>query len=778
MEKEGFETKKGILLDSCERDKSDGGAESSDIKESSIVNNQTALSLEGNKCEKEELKNVSSHDGEVLKLQSEVSEVDVPQVLKDGLEKESFSEVRELDAPTDKKMGEETVDAYDKNQAKLPGVGNSVDVREKSSDPESGKRSHELKEGVHSDTDSDSKILEQGFDEGEEEPVFDGTEVFEMEGERNTFSQSLNNDSEGQVSAWPEKAVALTNFVRQKSLIAVSTVLRRLSGKSDDGQVDPDEYNNWKRENSSKEDGSFLAESDAQKVSNKSAEKSVWNPLNLVRISRGASGEDKSLQVESIEDLTHPIAMKGRIILYTRLRCLGCKETRRYLHGKRLRYVEINIDVYPNRKQELEKISGSSAVPKVFFNEVLIGGLMELKILEESGKLDEKVEYVITEPPPYEAPLPPLSGEDDLSSSGAIDELALIVRKMKGSISIKDRFYKMRRFTNCFIGSESVDFLSQDQYLEREDAVEFGRKLGNKLFFRHVTDENTFEDGNHLYRFLDDDPLVSQCQNITRGIAEAKPKAITEISSRLRFLSCAILEAYASEDGNHLDYRSIHGSEEFARYLRITEELQRVELSDMTREEKLSFFINLYNMTAIHAILVSGHPSGALERRKFFGDFKYVIGGSTYSLSGIYNGILRGNQRPPYNLIKQFRMNDKRLKVALPYPEPLVHFALVSGTRSGPALRCYSPGNIDQELIESARNFLRTGGLYIDLTANVAYVSKILKWYGVDFGKNEMEVLKHAANYLDATESQALLDLLSKSQLKVIYQPFDWGLNH
>lgn len=74
-----------------------------------------------------------------------------------------------------------------------------------------------------------------------------------------------------------------------------------------------------------------------------------------------------------------------------------------------------------------------------------------------------------------------------------------------------------------------------------------------------------FEDGNHLYRFLDDDPLVSQCQNIPRGIIEVKPKLIVEISSRLRFLSSAIFEAYASDDGKHVDYRSIHGSEEFAR---------------------------------------------------------------------------------------------------------------------------------------------------------------------------------------------------------------------
>jgi len=85
---------------------------------------------------------------------------------------------------------------------------------------------------------------------------------------------------------------------------------------------------------------------------------------------------------------------------------------------------------------------------------------------------------------------------------------------------------------------------------------------------------------------------------------------------------------------------------------------------DLSREEKLAFFINLYNMMTIHAISILGHPDGALERRKLFGEFKYVIGGSTYSLSAIQNGILRGNQRPPYNLKKPFGAKDKRLKVS------------------------------------------------------------------------------------------------------------------
>ncbi|KAJ1406798.1 Winged helix-like DNA-binding domain superfamily [Sesbania bispinosa] len=602
------------------------------------------------------------------------------------------------------------------------------------------------------------------------EPVFDGTEIPGMEANRSTSTRKsdADQDSPGVV----EKAVALKNFVKEKSAVAVSTMLRRLSGKRDEGAV-----GNSDDEGKDVSDISKVGETKVD--SEKPVEKFGWNPLNYIKKSSDVDVESKTEQRDSIkEGLPPPIAMKGRIILYTKLGCQESKEIRLFLRMKRLGYVEINIDVYPSRKMELEKVSGSTSVPKVYFNEILIGGLSALKTLDESGKLDEKIDFLITEAPLFETPSPPLSGEDDVSSSGVLDEMALIVRKMKESVAVKDRLYKMRRFTNCFLGSEAVDFLSEDQYLERQEAVDFARKLASKLFFRHVLDEDLFEDGNHLYRFLDDDPIVvSQCHNIPRGIITTKPKPIAEIASRLWFLSLAMFEAYVSEDGRHVDYTSMHGSEEFARYLRIVEELQRVEIWDLSREEKLAFFINLYNMMAIHAILVLGHPDGPLERRKLFGEFKYVIGGSTYSLSAIQNGILRGNQRPPYNIKKPFGAKDKRSKVALPYPEPLIHFALVYGTRSGPALRCYSPRNIDEELLDAARNFLRSGGVVIDLAAKSAYASKILKWYSIDFGKSEVEVIKHVSNYLDPADSEILLDLLATSELKVTYQPYDWGLN-
>ncbi|KAK9166656.1 hypothetical protein Scep_001847 [Stephania cephalantha] len=662
-------------------------------------------------------------------------------------------------------------DHVDVDKHSVPDYG----VMESSHDPLVGGRKIEIK-----NLEDLRQCIEKIISEEEVEPVFDGTEIPELETLRSTSRLSLDPEAEEQGSAWPERATALKNFVKEKSAVAVSSVLRRLSGKRDEDDGLP--IDEVKSDNSA----SISSEEDESNSGGKlkdpqrTMERSTWNPLNYLKMGWDVDTHNTLEQEEgdSAQNVLQLPAMRGRVTLYTRLGCKECREIRFFLYQKRIRYVEINIDVYPSRKNEVEKLTESSTVPKVFFNEYPVGGLNVLKSMDESGKLDEEINKLITEEPSHAAPLPPLSGEDDESCRGAVDELALVVKKMQESILVKDRFYKLRIFNKCFLGSDAVDFLSVDQDLSREDAIQFGQKLVRQHFFRHILEENLFEDGNHLYRFLDDDPVVSsQCYNIPRGIIDMKPKSISEIASRLRFLSLAIFEAYTSEDGRHIDYRNLHGSEEFARYMRVVEELQRVDMKDMSREEKLSFFINLYNMMAIHVILVVGYPTGPLERRKMLGDFKYVIGGCSYSLSAIHNGILRGNQRPPYNIAKPFGLKDRRSKVVLSYPEPLVHFALVSGTRSGPALRCYSPGDIDKELVEAARNFLRNGGLIVDPEAKVASVSKILKWYSVDFGKNETEVLKHAANYLESSKLEQILDLVADEQLKVGYQPYDWGLN-
>lgn len=384
---------------------------------------------------------------------------------------EPLEGIKTLDINSDNlkldKDGDESVDKADERKDSV-----SKDKDEKSGDDDKT-NDHGVnleansQEGMLDSDGEEDKIDESKetlAEEKEQEPVFDGTEVPGLEAIRSTSTRSLDLDLETQKVV--EKAVALKNLVKEKGekgAVAVSNFLRRLSGKNneEDGQD--------VSESVGKDVSDSATDNATEEVSQKTAEKSAWNPLSYLTFSRDVDVENAEEKEKVADEPIEHIAIKGRVILYTRLGCKDCKEARYFLFRKRLMYVEINIDVYPTRKMELEKISGSSAVPKVFFNEILIGGLSELKGLEESGKLDEKIDYLIAEAPSSEAPLPPLPGEDDMSSSGVIDELALIVRKMKESIAVKDRFYKMRMFTKCFLGSEAVDFISEDQYLEREE---------------------------------------------------------------------------------------------------------------------------------------------------------------------------------------------------------------------------------------------------------------------------------------------------------------------
>lgn len=91
-----------------------------------------------------------------------------------------------------------------------------------------------------------------------------------------------------------------------------------------------------------------------------------------------------------------------------------------------------------------------------------------------------------------------------------------------------------------------------------------------------------------------------------------------------------------------------------------------MNLLNLSADEKLAFFLNLYNAMVIHAVIRVGHPGGMIDRRAFFSEFQYLVGGYSYSLSGLKDGILRSNRRAPLSLMRPFPGGDRRLEVNTP----------------------------------------------------------------------------------------------------------------
>ncbi|KAG1355272.1 hypothetical protein COCNU_07G013840 [Cocos nucifera] len=191
----------------------------------------------------------------------------------------------------------------------------------------------------------------------------------------------------------------------------------------------------------------------------------------------------------------------------------------------------------------------------------------------------------------------------------------------------------------------------------------------------------------------------------------------------------------------------------------------------------MAFFLNLYNAMVIHAVIRMGRPGGVIDRRAFYTDFQYIVGGYHYSLSSIKNGILRLNRRQPYSLVKPFSATDKRLELAVEKLNPLIHFGLCNGTRSSSSVRFFSAEGVEAELRYAAREFFLNGGMEVDLGKRTVHLTKIIKWYSVDFGQDK-DILKWILNYLDATKSGLLTHLLNDGgPVNILYQNFDWSLN-
>ncbi|KAJ1295132.1 hypothetical protein BS78_01G200100 [Paspalum vaginatum] len=474
--------------------------------------------------------------------------------------------------------------------------------------------------------------------------------------------------------------------------------------------------------------------------------------------------------------------IKGRVSFFSRSGCRDCAAVRAFFRQSGLPYVEINLDVFPEREAELASRAGAAArVPQIFLNENLLGGLVVLNSLRNSGEFERRVRDLAGRRCPDSAPRVPVYGFDDDEAGGKEQEqedpMVGIVRVLRHRLPIQDRIVRVKLIKNCFSGADMVDGIVNHLDCSRTKAVEIGKELARKHFIHHVFRENDFEDGSqNLYRFLEHDPAVPKYHNFRGSTNDGKPKPAAAVGQRMTRIMLAILEAYASDDRRHLDYSRIAASEEFRRYANLVQELQRADMSALPAEERLPFFLNLHNAMAIHAVIRVGQP-GAVDRRPFFSDFQYVVGGHPYSLAAIRNGILRANRRQPYTLAKPFGSNDRRLELAQRRPNPLVHFALCDATRSSPIVRFYTTQGVEPELRHAAREFFLHGGVEIDLESRTVHLTRIIKWYSADFGQDR-DILRWLLNYLDPTKAGLLTHLLNDGgPINISYMNYDRSLN-
>lgn len=241
------------------------------------------------------------------------------------------------------------------------------------------------------------------------------------------------------------------------------------------------------------------------------------------------------------------------------------------------------------------------------------------------------------------------------------------------------------------------------------------------------------------------------------------------------------LQAEAFDSTRGVDYARVRTSPRYAEYGLCSRRLQSFDPATLTtREEKLAFWINLYNALVIDAIIHLGVKESVNAVKGFFMRAAYEIGGWRYSADDIEHGILRANAAHPALPGAQFAANDSRNAFALEQLDPRIHFTLVCGARSCPPICVYTSEQIDAQLDLAARAFINDGGARMDQATRTVWLSQIFQWYAPDFGAlpfalGRTKPLREFVSRYPAKESDREFILSSHSRIRLM--PYDWHLN-
>ena len=261
------------------------------------------------------------------------------------------------------------------------------------------------------------------------------------------------------------------------------------------------------------------------------------------------------------------------------------------------------------------------------------------------------------------------------------------------------------------------------------------------------------------------------------------------LSTYLRRAVLSLIGKFTSDDGKYVDYSTMKSSDEFAKFVQYSLILPTFSIDRLlllSDEQRLSFFINLYNVLILHANCIIGFPENTIESRTDFFRGKtgalYNIGGYDFSPDDIEHGILRANHAHPSGQSegKFFADSDPRGKLALRKLDPRIHFILNCGANSCPPLRVC--GDDPEKVLKSAAvSYLLSQEIKIDFNKKTLKMPKLLLWYGKDFGNTIGDRLEKILTMLPEEKTESIRRLIQDNDIDsytVDYDSYDWTNNN
>ncbi|BBN00291.1 hypothetical protein MPTK1_1g27890 [Marchantia polymorpha subsp. ruderalis] len=211
----------------------------------------------------------------------------------------------------------------------------------------------------------------------------------------------------------------------------------------------------------------------------------------------------------------------------------------------------------------------------------------------------------------------------------------------------------------------------------------------------------------------------------------------------------------------------------------MVEQLEKVDPGLMKHEEKMAFWINVYNALMMHAYLAYGIPRSHLKRLSLVQKASYKVGPHSINAHMIEHCILGCRSRRPtqwlqtfFSTASKFKSGDERKSYALDKVEPLVCFALCCGGRSDPAIRVYSAKHVRQELECARRDYLQASiGIR---SGSRVLLPRILEWYARECSIAHSNLLEWVCQFVSDKQQAAIKKFLSSKSQKNAANCVEW----
>jgi DNA-binding transcriptional ArsR family regulator len=224
-----------------------------------------------------------------------------------------------------------------------------------------------------------------------------------------------------------------------------------------------------------------------------------------------------------------------------------------------------------------------------------------------------------------------------------------------------------------------------------------------------------------------------------------------------------------------VDYWGLARSPEFAECQRLVWGLREFDIERLgDGRTAMVFWLNLYNLLYLHAVVALGIERSVNEIQRVFGNVAYAVGGHVFSAADIEHGLLRCNRTASHRPQPQFKRSDPRLRFMLKRLDPRVYFALVCGTRSCPPLGAYSEDLLNSQLDAAAAAYVNAEVQLME-DERAIVLPMMLQWYRKDFEEYPGGLLAFLLRYLPADERRRALE--SNPTIELRFKEWDWRLN-